>query len=216
MMRRRRPGRLSVRVQALWVVAVLVALMLVVRLVACRRFVPRSAAAASSNPPQHSSPRCRRPVERPEARGRCLWLANPHRVAPAPQTLTLKTNRDRQNWWQSQWLRRGLLLVPSALVVAGLMNLFGQRPATARATTASARLAVTAPTHARSGLIYAARFRVDALRELKQATLVLDQGWADGYTVNGQAPQPVTQGSSDGRITTASVTSRLGTKSHSG
>jgi hypothetical protein len=121
-------------------------------------------------------------------------------VAPAPQTLTLKTNRDRQNWWQSRWLRRGLLLIPSALVVAGLVNLFGQRPATARATTASARLAVTAPTHARSGLIYAARFRVDALRELKQATLVLDQGWADGYTVNGQAPQPVTQGSSDGRI----------------
>ena len=31
--------------------------------------------------------------------------------------------------------------------------------------------------------------------------LVLDQGWADGYTVNGQAPQPLTQGSADGRIT---------------
>jgi hypothetical protein len=85
--------------------------------------------------------------------------------------------------------------------VAGLANQFGQRPDTAHASAASARLTVTAPTHARSGLIYAARFRVDAFRELKKASLVLDPGWADGYTVNGQAPQPLTQGSSDGRIT---------------
>ena len=35
---------------------------------------------------------------------------------------------------------------------------------------------------------------------MKHATLVLDRGWADGYTVNGQAPQPLTQGSSDGRL----------------
>ena len=36
--------------------------------------------------------------------------------------------------------------------------------------------------------------------EVKKPTLVLDQGWADGYTVNGQAPQPLTQSSSDGRL----------------
>ena len=36
--------------------------------------------------------------------------------------------------------------------------------------------------------------------DIKKATLLLDQGWADGYTVNGQAPQPLTQGSSDGRL----------------
>lgn len=59
---------------------------------------------------------------------------------------------------------------------------------------------MSAPERARSGLIYAARFRVAAVQDLKKATLVLDQGWADGYTVNGQAPQPLTQGSSDGRL----------------
>ncbi|HEY8030557.1 MAG TPA: hypothetical protein VIE38_13725 [Gaiellaceae bacterium] len=121
-------------------------------------------------------------------------------VADAPQTLTLKTNRDRRNWWQSPWLRRGLLLVPSALIVLALLNVFGQRMVTARATSSEATLSVTAPDHARSGVIYAARFRVTAREDVKKATLVLDSGWADGYTVNGQAPQPISQGSSDGRL----------------
>jgi len=121
-------------------------------------------------------------------------------VAQAPQTLTLKTNRDRRNWWQSPWLRRVFLLAPVALVVLALLNLFGQRMVTARATSAEASLWVTAPERARSGLIYAARFRVVARTEVKKATLVLDRGWADGYTVNGQAPQPLTQGSSNGQL----------------
>ncbi|HET7128891.1 MAG TPA: hypothetical protein VFJ93_07440 [Gaiellaceae bacterium] len=121
-------------------------------------------------------------------------------MTQAPQSLTLTLHRDRRNWWQSPWLRRVLLLVPSALVVLALLNVFGQRMVTDRATASAATLSVSAPTHARSGLVYAARFRVDAAEELKKATLVLDQGWADGYTVNGQAPQPVGQGSSDGRL----------------
>jgi hypothetical protein len=93
-----------------------------------------------------------------------------------------------------------LLLVPLALVVVGLANLFGQRPVTSTASVPAARLVVTAPTHARSGLIYAARFRIYATSALKNATLVIAPGWADGYTVNGQAPQPLTQGSSNGQL----------------
>ena len=118
----------------------------------------------------------------------------------APDTLTLKTNRDRKNWWQSVWIRRVLLLIPTAVVALGLADLFGQRPSTGTASSPSARLSITAPTHARSGLIYAARFRIDATTDLKQATLILDPGWADGYTVNGEAPQPLTQGSANGRL----------------
>jgi hypothetical protein len=124
----------------------------------------------------------------------------PCRVAPAPDQLTLSTHRDKKNWWQSPWVRRTLLLVPSALVVLALFDVFGQRPATSAVSAPQARLTVTAPTHARSGLIYAARFRIDALRDLKRATLVLGPGWADGYTVNGQAPQPLTQGSANGDL----------------
>ena len=32
-------------------------------------------------------------------------------MAAAPDGLVLKTSRDRQNWWQSAWIRRILLLV---------------------------------------------------------------------------------------------------------
>jgi len=118
----------------------------------------------------------------------------------APQTLTLKTHRDRQHWWQSVWIRRVLLLFPLALIVLALANVFGQHMTAAGTTAPAASLTVVAPAHARSGLVYAARFRIDARRSLKNATLVLGPGWADGYTVNGQAPQPLTQGSSDGQL----------------
>jgi hypothetical protein len=121
-------------------------------------------------------------------------------VASAPQTLTLAVNRDRSRWWQSVWIRRVLLVFPVALMVLGLLNVFGQRPTRSVASTTQARLLVTAPVRARSGLIYAARFQIEAVSELKKATLILDQGWADGYTVNGQAPQPLTQGSANGKI----------------
>lgn len=38
------------------------------------------------------------------------------------------------------------------------------------------------------------------MRELKDATLVLDSGWAEGYTVNCLAPQPLTEASRDGKL----------------
>jgi hypothetical protein len=121
-------------------------------------------------------------------------------MSGAPQTLTLKTHRDRRNWWQSPWIRRVLLLLPAALVVAALLNVFGQRPVTSTASTPRAVLTVYAPTAGREGLVYAARFRIDAVRDLKRATLLLGSGWAEGYTVNGMAPQPVSEGSSNGKL----------------
>ena len=90
--------------------------------------------------------------------------------------------RNRSSW--RVWLRRVLLLVPLSLVVAALLNEFGQRPVTTAATAPAATLTVYAPVDGRSGLIYAARFRIDARRELKQATLILDSGWAEGYSTS--------------------------------
>jgi hypothetical protein len=121
-------------------------------------------------------------------------------MTSTPARLTLKTHRDRRNWWQSPWIRRVLLVVPALLVVLGLANVFGQRPTTTSAATSMARLTVDAPTHGRSGLIYAAHFRIEAIEQLKDARLIIDPGWADGYTVNGVTPQPLTQGSSNGRL----------------
>lgn len=121
-------------------------------------------------------------------------------MASAPDGLTLDRHRDlagRQSWI---WARRVLLALLAVVPVLALFDVFGQRPATTRVDAPQASLSVYAPAHARSGLIYAARFHIDAHRDIKDAYLVLDPGWAEGYTVNGQAPQPLTNASRDGRI----------------
>jgi hypothetical protein len=91
-------------------------------------------------------------------------------------------------------------LLLAVIPVLAVANVFGQRPATSAAASATARLEVYAPTRARSGVAYAARFTVDAVRDLKRAKLVLDPGWAEQYTVNGLAPQPVSEGSDNGKL----------------
>ena len=124
-------------------------------------------------------------------------------MSRAPQTLTLGEHRDQQGTKWHRWVRRALLALLGLILVAALLGAFGQRPATSSAAGPAARLQVFAPTHVRSGLIYAARFRIDALREIKDATLILDSGWAEGYTVNGLTPQPVSEGSDNGKLTFA-------------
>jgi hypothetical protein len=121
-------------------------------------------------------------------------------VADAPDTLTLAQHRDQRGRRGYAWIRRAFLAVLALVLLAALLNAFGQRPATTIAAVAQARLRVYAPTHARSGIVYAARFHIDAIQELKDATLVLDPGWAEQYTVNGLSPQPVTQASRDGKL----------------
>jgi hypothetical protein len=121
-------------------------------------------------------------------------------MAGAPDALTLKRHRDMEGrkWWVPG--RRILLALLTAVLVAGLVNVFGQRPHSSVATASAASLKVYAPTHARSGLVYAARFHITARRDIKDAFLVLDPGWAEGYTVNGLAPQPVTEADRNGRL----------------
>jgi hypothetical protein len=88
----------------------------------------------------------------------------------------------------------------AVILIAALLDVFGQRPQTSAATSTAASLQVYAPTHARSGLIYTARFRIDAHRTINRAVLVLAPGWADAYTFNGAAPQPVSESSADGKL----------------
>lgn len=121
-------------------------------------------------------------------------------MSSAPQTLTLKEHRDLQGKRWQRWVRRALLLVLVGVVAAALADVFGQRPETSTAAATAARLQVYAPVDARSGLIYAARFRIDARRPIKDALLVLDPGWAEQYTVNGLSPQPLSEASADGKL----------------
>jgi hypothetical protein len=120
-------------------------------------------------------------------------------VADVPDQLVLKVARDREGR-RDVTVRRFLV---SALVVflgLGLFNLFGQRPTTTTSETDAATLEVYAPKRVRGGLFYEARFRIEARREVKEATLVLDPGWAEGITINTVEPSPVGAASRDGKL----------------
>ena len=45
-----------------------------------------------------------------------------------------------------------------------------------------------------------ARFRISAHTDLKQATLVLDPGWAESNTINTIEPSPVGEASRNGKL----------------
>jgi len=121
-------------------------------------------------------------------------------VAGAPDTLTLKRHRDYDGREWHPWLRRGLMLLVCLVGVLALANLFGQHPSTATASSPAATLRLYAPTHLRGGLLYMARFRVTAHSDLKQATLVLDPGWAESNTINTIEPSPVGEASRNGKL----------------
>jgi hypothetical protein len=120
-------------------------------------------------------------------------------VADVPDQLVLKVARDREGK-RDVTARRIALGALVVVIGLGLFNLFGQRPATTVAESDAARLEVYAPKRVRGGLFYEARFRVDALREVREATLVLDSGWAEGITINTVTPGPIGEASRDGRL----------------
>ena len=120
-------------------------------------------------------------------------------MAETPDCLTLSHNRDRAGKTEAP-LRRAFVALTSLLLLAGLLNAFGQRPETSKAGTTAASLKVYAPTRLRGGLYYQARFTVTARQDLKNATLVLDPGWGEGITINTIAPSPVGEASRDGDL----------------
>jgi hypothetical protein len=121
-------------------------------------------------------------------------------MADAPDSLTLKRHRDLEGRRLFVPMRRVLLALLGAFLIAGLVNVFGQRPDSTTASAPAASMKVFAPARLRSGLVYAARFHITARQDIKDAFLILDPGWAEGYTVNGLAPQPLTEADRNGRL----------------
>ena len=121
------------------------------------------------------------------------------RVADVPDQIVLSIARDREGR-RDVLMRRVALGFLATFLALGLLNVFGQRPATSTAGNEVARLEVYAPERVRGGLFYEARFRIDAIREVSEATLVLDSGWAEGITINTVEPAPIGEASRDGRL----------------
>jgi hypothetical protein len=121
-------------------------------------------------------------------------------VSQIPDAIILRRHRDLGPRRNDIWIRRGLFGLVCLVPVLALLNLFGQRSESSTGVAAAARLSVSAPSRVRGGLLYQARFRVVARKELAQAALVLDRGWLDGMTINTMEPSPASQSSKDGKL----------------
>ena len=120
-------------------------------------------------------------------------------MADLPDFLTLRHNRDGSGI-RELWIRRAGATLIALFCLAGLLNLFGQRPGSSTAATSSVSLKVYAPARVRSGLYYEARFTIDARVDIAKATLVLDPGWAEGETINTIEPGPINEASRNGKL----------------
>jgi hypothetical protein len=129
-----------------------------------------------------------------------LPLGELGRMPGAPDTLTLKQNRDLDGRLWQIWLRRTLMSLIAVVPIVALFNVFGQRPATSSANAPAASLKVYGASHLRGGLLYMTRFTIRAHRNLKRANLVLSPGWAESITINTIEPSPVGEGSSNGKL----------------
>jgi hypothetical protein len=123
------------------------------------------------------------------------------RVADVPDLLVLKRHRDLEGLRRIPWPRWTVVGGIALLSVLGLLNVFGQHPVTSVARSPAASLKLYAPSHLRGGLLFSARFHVDAHRDLRDAVLILDPGWAEGMSINTIEPSPLGESSSDGRLT---------------
>ena len=121
-------------------------------------------------------------------------------MADQPDGIVLRRHRDLQGRRWHPWLRRGLLGLIALVLVLALFDVFGQETSTTRAEAGAATLSVSAPCAVRGGLLFQARITTEVHTDLRDATLVLNQAWVDGLTVNTIEPSPLNEASRDGSL----------------
>jgi len=120
-------------------------------------------------------------------------------MASTPAFLTLRKNRDEVGSRELP-IRRALVTLVALFLLAGLLNLFGQRPGSSEASSSAASIKLYAPSRVRSGLYYQGRFTIDAHRDVKNAMLVLASGWLESTTINTIEPSPIGEASRNGNL----------------
>ena len=121
-------------------------------------------------------------------------------MADIPDQIVLKRHRDLTGVRHRIWIRRALLLVLLGFLIAGLANVFGQRPHGDVVDGDAARFELYAPAHLRGGLLYEARFTITAKQDVKSAVLQLSPGWNEGQTMNTIEPSPLGEASRNGDL----------------
>src|SRR4051812_3483814 len=121
-------------------------------------------------------------------------------MAKPPDGLDLEIARDLKGRAVDSWVRRVLVAIFAVIPVLALFNVFGQAASVASASSAAAKVTVRSPTHARGGLLYEVRFTIEARQDIKQATLSLGGGWANGITINTIEPSPTDETSDNGAL----------------
>jgi hypothetical protein len=121
-------------------------------------------------------------------------------MSEIPEAIVLRRHRDLVGRRKAIWLRRALIALLGAFLLAGLAGTFGQRPDTFVSRSGAATLELRVPSRLRGGLLYEARFTIRAHRTLKDATLQLSPGWAEGMQINTIEPGPTSETSHNGQI----------------
>lgn len=93
--------------------------------------------------------------------------------------------------------RRLALGVLGLVVIAALLNVFGQETTTTVAAGERGVLSIDAPAHLRGGLLFQARFEVHAKRRIAHPKLVLSPGWLSSMTLNTVEPAPLSENSGE-------------------
>jgi hypothetical protein len=122
-------------------------------------------------------------------------------MTDVPDLLVLKRHRDLEGMGRlGVHVRRLVVALLVVFALLALANVFGQRPKTIRVSTPAVTFSLYAPTAIRGGDFMEARFHVTAKRDVKDARLLLDPGWAEGSSINTIEPAPIGEASDDGRL----------------
>lgn len=113
----------------------------------------------------------------------------------SPKSLDRKLDLELRGRGHHTLYRRLGLAALGLIVIAALLNVFGQEATTTVAEGPEATLSVHAPPHLRGGLLFQARFEIEAKQRLESPKLVLSPGWLDSMTMNTIAPTPLSENS---------------------
>jgi hypothetical protein len=116
----------------------------------------------------------------------------------APVGIDRARHQDLAGRGHHVWQRRAALVVIAVIPLLGLLNVFGQHPVFDSVQSPAASMLINSPAHVRGGLVFTTVIVITPRRQLQDARLYLDDGWFEGMTLNGIAPQPSSE-SAQGR-----------------